>query len=173
MPMTPDTARQRLAAAGAGEQTLTLDIPTQWPDEAQRLAQMMTAQYAAVNLHTEIVVHADRPAYAAMVRAKGIHDACCFDSSPLSTYRILREKFHSGVQGPWWQGYHRPEVNALIDLAAETVELTRRRALYQQAYRLIHEDAPWIFLYNPLLAWGFHPTVDAPLQVDITGLLLH
>jgi hypothetical protein len=38
-----------------------------------------------------------------MVRAKQIQDGCCFDSSPRSTFRVLREKLHSGLRGPWWE----------------------------------------------------------------------
>jgi peptide/nickel transport system substrate-binding protein len=105
----------------------------------------------------EVRTYADREAYAYKVRDKKIHDACCFDSSPWSTYRVLREKFHSGVAGPWWQGYANPTVDSLIDRAAATVDDVRRQALYRRAYRLIRDDAPWIFLYHPRIFWGVGP----------------
>jgi len=89
-----------------------------------------------------------------MVRAKRIDDACCFDSSPLSTYRVLREKFHSRLRGPWWQGYANSEVDVLIEEAQATVDVARRRDIYHRAYRLIRDDAPWIFLYAPSISWG-------------------
>ena len=92
-----------------------------------------------------------------MVKAKQIDDACCFDSSPLSTYRIMREKFHSGIRGPWWQGYTNAEVDTLLNQAWTTADVTRRRDLYRRAYRLIRDDAPWIFLYNSILFWGVGP----------------
>jgi peptide/nickel transport system substrate-binding protein len=151
----PEKARALLAEAGyADGLRLVLDVPTRLPDEAPRLVRLMAEQYAKVDITTEIKEFTDRPGYAEMVRAKQIDDACCFDSSPLSTYRVLREKFHSGVQGPWWQGYANAEVDALIDQAQTTADTVERQALYHRAYRLIRDDAPWIFLYSPIYSWG-------------------
>jgi peptide/nickel transport system substrate-binding protein len=104
-----------------------------------------------------------------MVRAKQIGDGCCFDSSPLSTYRVLREKLHSRVEGPWWQGYANSEVDTLIDMAATTVDDADRQAIYRRAYRLIRDDAPWIFLYSPLLVDGAGPRLTG-WQPGINGL---
>ena len=159
-PYDPEKARALFAEAGyADGLRLVLDVPTILPDEAPRLARLMAEQYAKVGVTTEIKEFADRPGYAGMVRAKQIDDACCFDSSPLSTYRVLREKFHSGVQGPWWQGYANSEVDALIDQAQATAGTVERRALYHRAYRIIRDDAPWIFLYSPTHSWGVGPRV--------------
>jgi peptide/nickel transport system substrate-binding protein len=157
-PHDPARARTLLAAAGYGTGlTLVIDIPTTHPDEAPGLAELMTRQYAEVGVTVQVETFDDRPAYAEMVKAKRIDDACCFDSSPLSTWRVLREKFHAGVRGAWWQGYGNPEVDALLDQAATVIDADRRQALYRRASRLIRDDAPWIFLYSPTLAWGRGP----------------
>jgi ABC-type transport system substrate-binding protein len=42
--------------------------------------------------------------------------------------------------------YENPEVDRLLDEAAPEVNLPRRYQLYQQAERLILQDAPWVFL---------------------------
>ena len=165
----PELARTLLADAGfAAGMELVLDVPDRIPDEAPVLAEVMAEQYRRIGIQTEIRIHRDRPNYAEMVKAKQLHDAACFDSSPLSTYRILREKVHSGIAGAWWQGYRNPEVDGLLDSAAATVSEHARAAQYRQAYRLIRDDAPWIFLYSPILSWGvgprangFAPTVDS------------
>ena len=157
-PHDPARARTLLAAAGYKTNlTLVVDIPTTHPDEAPRLVELMAEQFIAVGVTMQVKTFDDRPAYAEMVKAKRIDDACCFDSSPLSTWRVLREKFHAGVHGAWWEGYSNPEVDALLDQAAAVVDADRRRALYRRAYRQIHDDAPWIFLYSPTLAWGLGP----------------
>jgi len=154
----PDRARALLAEAGyADGLQLVLDVPTVLPDEAPRLAQCMAEQYALVGITTEIKEFIDRPGYADMVRAKQVDDACCFDSSPVSTYRVMREKLHSGIRGLWWQGYTNLEVDALIDQAWATPDNARRRDFYRRAYRIIRDDAPWIFLYNPTSFWGVGP----------------
>lgn len=172
-PFDPAQARTLLAEAGyAGGLDLTLDVPTRLPDEAVPLARLMAEQYAQVGITTHIREFTDRPGYATRVKTKQIGDACCFDSSPLSTYRCLREKFHSGVAGPWWQGYANAEVDSLLDQAETTVEESRRQTLYRRAYRLIRDDAPWIFLHNPTLTWaagprahGWQPGIDGLIRV--------
>lgn len=157
-PHDPDKARSLLAEAGHPDGIqLVLDVPTTLPDEATALAQHMAKQFAQVGIITEVREFTDRPAYAEMVRDKQMDDAACFDSSPLSTYRILREKLHSGVAGPWWQGYTNPAVDTLLDKARATCDDDHRRDLYRQVYRFVHDDAPWIFLYNPTLFWGVGP----------------
>ena len=151
----PDLARSLLSEAGFGAGLqLVLDVPRVLPNEAPHLARTMAEQYGRVGIQAQIKEFSDREAYAQMVRNKLIHDACCFDSSPLSTYRVFREKFHSGVRGPWWQGYCNPAVDALNDQAQSTTDSARRQAIYRQAYSIVRDDAPWIFLYSPNLHWG-------------------
>jgi peptide/nickel transport system substrate-binding protein len=154
-PYDPEKARTLLAEAGydAGLK-LVFDIPSVMPNEAPALARMMTEQYSRVGITLEIVEHQDRAAYAEMVRAKEINDACCFDSSPRSTYRVLREKLQSTLRGPWWEGYENAEVNSLIGKAEATFDDAERQKIYRQIYRIVRDDAPWIFLYSPTRYWG-------------------
>jgi peptide/nickel transport system substrate-binding protein len=167
-PHDPEKARELLTRAGHGEGVkVVLSVPTTLPDEATHLARLMADYYARVGVTTEVEAFTDRPGYANRVKAKQIGDACCFDSSPLSTFRPLREKFHAGIRGPWWQGYVNSEVDALLDQAQSTTDDRDRQQLYRRAYRLIRDDAPWIFFYSPTLAWGvgrrvrgWKPTVD-------------
>jgi peptide/nickel transport system substrate-binding protein len=154
-PYDPTLAEQLLAEAGYPHGLkLTLHIPTTHPDESIVLAQHLAEQWAQVGIDLLVSTHTDRPGYADLVRAKQIGDASLFDSSPLSSMRVLYEKIHSGRQGPWWQGYQNPEVDTLIDQASATVTKSRRQAIYRQAYRMIRDDAPWVFLYSPLLSYG-------------------
>ena len=73
---------------------------------------------------------------------------CIFDSSPLSTFRVLKEKVDSRFAGSWWQGYHNADVEDLLDQAQTTVDNVRRRDIYRQCFRLLNEDPPWLYLYN-------------------------
>ena len=171
-PYDPDRARSLLAEAGyADGLELVFDIPQVMPNEMPELARMMAEQYGQVGITVEIVEHQDRSAYSQMVREKNINNAAGFDSSPRSTYRVLREKIHSGLKGPWWEGYENAEVDALIGEAQATVSDTKRQAIYRQIYTIIRDDAPWIFLYNPTLYWGVDATItDWKPRVD--GLLV-
>jgi len=157
-PYDPDEAKRLLAEAGyADGLTLTFDHPSTMPDEAPALARMMVEQLARVGITLELVEHEDRAAYSEMVREKRINDGAAFDSSPRSTYRVLREKIHSGLRGPWWEGYHNPEVDALIEEAEATFSEPERQAIYRRIFRLIRDDAPWIFLYRPTRYWATGP----------------
>ena len=104
------------------------------------------------------------------MKVKAIHDACCFDSSPISTFRALREKFHGGLKGPWWLGYSNESLDRTLDSAQATVDPDRRRQLYRSAYRTLHADAPWIYLYNQLDRWGLSPRL-ADWQPTVDGLI--
>lgn len=157
----PERARTLLAEAGAAGLRLRFDVPERLPDEAPALAALLAEQFAAVGVQLEVVRHADRPAYAERVRDGRIHDAACFDSSPSSTFRLFREKFHGGVQGPWWLGYANPTFDEIVDRAAATPSTRERRALYRRAARLLHDDAPWLYLYAPRLAWAVAPGMRA------------
>ncbi|GAB4127092.1 MAG: ABC transporter substrate-binding protein [Roseiflexaceae bacterium] len=156
-PFDQAKARMLLAEAGTPDLQLTMHIPTEHPDESLELAELLSNAWAAVGITTTVVTHADRPGYAEMVRNKQIDDACLFDSSPLSSMRVLREKIHSQLAGPWWQGYRNHAVDLLIDRACATVNNSERQQIYRQAYRSIHADAPWIFLYSPQLRIGLGP----------------
>ena len=142
------------------------------PDEAPRLAAMMAEQLAEVGISVEVVEHPDRAAYSEMVREKRIRDACCFDSSPRSTFRVLREKLQSTLRGPWWQGYESAAVNALIKQAQAAFADAERQALYRRIYAMVRDDAPWIFLYRPTNFWGARETVVGLDSPRSDGLLL-
>ena len=165
----PEKAKALLATSSAPKK-VTIDLPTTLPDEAPILGEMLKADLEAVGIEVELQFHEDRPAYAHMVKRKEIADICCFDSSPLSTYRVLREKMNSDVAGPWWQGYANPAVNQLLDKAAETIDDDAREAVYQEAYRLMHDDAPWIFLYRPTLYFGANRAIADQITIGIGGL---
>jgi peptide/nickel transport system substrate-binding protein len=160
-PYDPDRARSLLAEAGYGDGLdLVFDIPSTMPDEAPDLARMMADQFSRVGINLEIVEHQDRAAYSQMVREKRINDGAAFDSSPRSTFRVLREKLHSGLKGPWWEGYDNPEVNALIERAQGTVSDPEREAIYREIYGIVRDDAPWIFLYRPTRYWAVSSSME-------------
>ena len=155
-PYTYDQERAKalLHEAGYNEGLkLTIDLPAEMPDEAPILGEIMKEDYRKIGIDVELISYKDRPAYAEMVRDKRIHDLCCFDSSPLSTFRVLREKIHSQYKGPWWQGYSNPEVDLMIDQAQRTFDDRHRKEIYKQVFQLIRDDAPWVFLYRPTHFW--------------------
>jgi len=155
---------------------LVMDVPTSMPDEAPQLASALERQYAEIGVEAEAVHHGDRPAYSEMIRGKRIHDLCCFDSSPRSTFRVLREKLHSGLRGPWWMGYSNPEVDRLTWEAQRTFGYDARQRIYRRIYKTVTGDAPWLFLYRPTYHWaigkrleGWSPDPDGLVRIGRGG----
>ncbi len=157
----PDEARKLLREAGVEEGlTLNVDCPTSLPNEAQALTSAVAAQLTAFGVTLNVRVHENREAYAHRVRRSEIADMCVFDSSPLSTFRVLCEKIDSRVQGSWWLGYANPEVEALINKARVTGDDMAREKIFQDCHRLLRDDPPWLFVYNHLrrvALRGSHP----------------
>lgn len=169
----PAAARQLLAEAGYPDGLdLELALPARFPDESIPLARLVAAQLLEAGVRTTLTVCEDRPAYAQRVRDKQFGDICCFDSSPASGWRVYREKLDSRRQGPWWQGYHSAALNALLDRAAATANDSARARLLEQAFTLVHDDAPWLFLYAPDHRWavapraaGWQPSAEGRVRV--------
>ena len=44
--------------------------------------------------------------------------------------------------------YHNPEFDKILEEGRRTADPARRAALYAQANRIVHDDAPWIFINN-------------------------
>jgi ABC-type transport system substrate-binding protein len=61
--------------------------------------------------------------------------------------------------------YSNPQVNALLETACHETDPRRRLRLYQDAERLIVDDAPWVFLY--------YPVAYALRQPWVQGFALH
>jgi ABC-type transport system substrate-binding protein len=90
---------------------------------------------------------------------------------PENVLSLLFNGAYAGQQNFTW--FNDTEINKLLDNADVELDPAKRMALYQQADKKIHEDAPWVFLFyakadavkSPLLV----PPADAfgriPVQV--------
>jgi peptide/nickel transport system substrate-binding protein len=156
-PYDPERAMRLLAEAGhSGGLSLSVDKPKGNAYRTQELVDIVSEMYSKVGITVEVESYTgyDPGGYSDKVRSKEIGDMCWFDSSPLSTFRVMREKLHSGLRGPWWEGYSNPGVDRLVEEAAATLDQGERRGLYERVYRMTSIDPPWVFLYRPLYFWG-------------------
>jgi peptide/nickel transport system substrate-binding protein len=169
-PHDPEEAKRLLIEAKRSDLSITMDVPSVMPDESVLLSQVLTKQWEEAGVNVRTRVHGHREQYSHMVRDKKIGDLCCFDSSPLSSFRVLREKIHSRLKGPWWEGYENPRVDSLIDEAQAMVNSEDRRKIYRNVYQIIRDDAPWIFLYSPRLFYAlskvdWQPSWDGVIRI--------
>ncbi|MEM1316505.1 MAG: ABC transporter substrate-binding protein, partial [Pseudomonadota bacterium] len=176
--LAPDAeeARRLLEAAGVWDGlALSVDCPTRLPDEAEALTAELGRQLAPLGVTLDVTLHEDREAYAHRVRRSEVGDLCVFDSSPLSTFRVLYEKIDGRVRGSWWQGYSNAGVEALLDEARGTADAAAREAVYARAYAALQEDPAWLTLYNPVQITAFagrHEGLSMPADavLDVAAL---
>ncbi len=143
------TARHLISEAGIGSGLrLTVDCPTSLPAEAEVLTATLAGQLAKIGITVDVRLETDRVRYAENVRDKKIGDMCVFDSSPLSTFRVLYEKIDSRQSGSWWQGYANKAVEAHLDRARVTADREGRESLYGEIYKMLQDDPAWLTLYN-------------------------
>jgi peptide/nickel transport system substrate-binding protein len=160
-----------LAEAGLEGQELPIHSPLTLPDEAPRLSEMLAGQFERIGLRSRVVYHEDRFEYARSIAVKEFEGLFCFDSSPLSTFRVLREKLDSRFHGPWWQGYHNDRANDLLSQAAAAVDARARQELYRRAYRIYRDEAPWLYLYRPYRLWGIRRSARSAVRVNREAVL--
>jgi peptide/nickel transport system substrate-binding protein len=171
-----DQARDLLAKSDyPNGLNLIVSCPTRLPDEAEALTASLAAQLVRIGITLDVRTYDDREAYAHMVRKKQIGDMAVFDSSPLSTFRVIYEKLDARVAGAWWQGYENLKVHGFLDKARKTPDDTARAQIYLEAYKEISRDPPWLFLYNPIRRLGLrghHPNFAMPSDgvLDVTRI---
>ena len=156
-PYDPEKAKKLLKKSGYSD---GLEIAVNKPHGdgwgTQVLSENLRDQYVLIGVELEIDSYPDSTdgGYSDMVKGKDIHDMAWFDSSPLSTYRVCREKLHSGYKGAWWEGYSNETVDNLVYESERTLDLAKKKELFKGVYRAAWEDPPWLYLYRPRMFWG-------------------
>jgi len=156
-PFDPDKAMKLLADAGYGDGLeIALNKPFGDGWGTKILSENLREQYELIGVNLEIKSYPDDApgGYSDFVKSKQIDDMAWFDSSPLSTYRVCREKLHSRYQGAWWEGYSNPMVDGFVDQAERTLDPIKKEELFKGVYRAAWEDPPWLYLYRPRMFWG-------------------
>lgn len=75
--------------------------------------------------------------------------------------QLFYPQFHSSQTRTNLSHYKNPRVDELVGYAEDLTYEPRRYDLYQEAERLIMDDAPWIFLYHPVNYHMVQPRVNA------------
>jgi ABC-type transport system substrate-binding protein len=126
------------------------------------LAQSIQQDLAVVGVHVVIKPVAWPPLLDA-VRQPNTAETFLFGweadfPDPANFLDVLFSKKQWGANNDTF--YYNPRVDALLDEAAGVSDLQKRYRLYNQAEQIIVDDAPWVFLYNPVTSVIRQPWVN-------------
>jgi len=150
-PFDPRRARQLLAEAGYPDGFRT----TLWvrsSEDSLRLAQSLQQDFAEVQVAVQIKPIAWGP-FLEAVRKTDLVPMFFLGweadfPDPSNFLEVLLHSKYIGTNNN--TNYRNPDVDALLDQAAHTIDAEARLALLQRAELLAIDDAPWVFLYHPV-----------------------
>jgi peptide/nickel transport system substrate-binding protein len=148
-----DAAAQMLQQAGVTTPlTMGLMVTDELP-ESVTAAQVIASQLEPIGIDVEVEVLD----FATWLDRQGQGQFDAFLLSWLGNIdpAAFYESQHITDGANNYQGYSNPEVDALLQEAATTVDEDERKELYDQAATLIVDDVSYLYLYNPdvVQAW--------------------
>ena len=149
----PKKAKELLAAAGQTNLTLTLQAPNgRWAMDKD-VAQAVAGQLTENGIKTNIKIIGEWGAYVRTILDHKTEDVAmngwCLPS--LEPDHWVTPNLKSGE--PVSQ-YGNPEVDKLMEQARSEMNSDKRKQLYSQLLRLIHDEAPYIFGYQQMDIYG-------------------
>ncbi|KAB7629226.1 hypothetical protein D8B34_17510 [Verminephrobacter eiseniae] len=150
----PKTARELLAAYGkpVAFELLTLASP-----EGRKQAEILQRMWRAVGVQARLAP-LDLPQLIDRVLAKKNFEAATWVAQEYPDPDGLFEGFHSRGRFNYMR-YANPQLDALLELARVNADPKVRLESYQQANRILAEDAPVIFLMRKIGAIIHKPSV--------------
>jgi peptide/nickel transport system substrate-binding protein/oligopeptide transport system substrate-binding protein len=145
----PAKAKALLKSAGY-EKGLNVKIYQKSSREVLNITEVIQAQLGDVGINAEIV----QLEWSALKQMINEGKTDMFYLAWIADYpdaeNFLAPLFHSGNWGAGGNRvrYKNEQVDKLIELAQMTTDEDKRTELYQQIERIIHQDAPWIFLWH-------------------------
>lgn len=145
-------ARALLRQAGVTDLTIQFLVTSDFPETVTQ-AQVIAAQLSAIDVAVEIT-DVDFSTWLDM-QGNGEFDAFMLSwIGNIDPDDFYYAQHHSGG-GFNFQGYSNAEVDRLLDAARVETDQDARKALYDQAARIIVDEASYTYLYNPdnINAW--------------------
>jgi len=150
-PFDPQRARELLVEAGYPDGFSTT-LWVRFSEDSLRLAQSLQQDFAAVKVAVQIKPIAWGP-FLEAVRKTDLVPMFLLGweadfPDPSNFLEVLLHSKYIGTNNN--TNYRNPEVDALLDQAARTIDKVARLELLQRAELRAIADAPWVFLYHPV-----------------------
>jgi peptide/nickel transport system substrate-binding protein len=156
-PYDPDKARKLLADAG---HTNGVDVVIQFTDgrytRDRAIGEAIVAQLAEVGIRVQ-PKFSEFSQWLKIFNKEGHGFMVIAQETNPNT--LMGPNFGSSSQSFKRYGYANPEVDKLINEASKTLDTAKREALYKQLNRLLHDDAPWVYMWNPEDIYAIRDTI--------------
>lgn len=169
-PYDPDRARELMAEAGYadGFQT-TFDLPGGHLPAGEEVAQAMIGFLADIGITAELQTAPFEQYWAAWLA--GEHQGLALQSwgdQTMNADGVMGGHLDSTRRGIY---YHSPRSDELTQMAMAEFDDEKREAIYQELMAYLHEQCPWIFLWDEAQLFGvnsslqWEPRADETIQV--------
>lgn len=170
-PYDPNKAKELLKAAGVENVEIPFQFSSGVMPNGKEVAQAIAADLAAVGIKVN-PVDVERGVFLrdftdGVGRHKNFGDifimyyAAGVRPQTVALRRVL-------LSSDAWNAEHyvNPEVDNLIKEADRTFDADKRKQLYGRIAEIVHEDAPWLFLFAPKSIWGVSKALKWEAQPD-------
>jgi peptide/nickel transport system substrate-binding protein len=156
-PYDPAKARQLLAEAGSPSAEITLQVSpivSQHKEVGLAVAQDLRAVGITVNVMDEEWSQMAAKLFNRKNNRADAGDAFLIYSAAGPDVEMLQPSLYgsSGIFN--WNFYSNDRLDALLSDAEKELDPSKRKALFMEVNQIVHDDAPKLFLYEPLSLWG-------------------
>jgi peptide/nickel transport system substrate-binding protein len=184
----PDKAKSLLAEAGYPD-GFEMELDTR--PSYKEMAEVLVGQLSALGIKVNVNVMESAAFYAQYEPGYSHTALTSWGNSEADADGMLSKQFYSdryscnllgaegetgfgdAARGCYYTGYANAEVDAAIVAGARDVDPEKRKEYYATAVKIIVEEAPWLFLYNPVEIYaqrdrvqGWVPRSDALIILD-------
>jgi len=154
----PDKVKSLLAEAGYPD-GFEMELDTQPP--LKEVAEILAGQLSAVGIEVNVNIIEKAALYDKYEPGGSQTFLTSWGNSEADADGMLSKQFHSKRYGcdllvdpspgcaGFYTGWANAEVDAAVEAGAMDVDPARRKAFYYNALKIIVEETPWVFLYNP------------------------
>lgn len=157
-PYDPPRARALLREAGIDGLKLTIEAPIGIVPQASEVCQVVAQNLVQVGVTAAIKLD-EYPVFAKRQNDFAGHQADLGDiflmyykAGPTAAYTV--SEMTNTAQGWDWSHYANPRVDALWKAWQSEFDAAKRKSYLMEIEKLGHDDAAWLFLYEPQSLWA-------------------